>query len=105
MPWDVAALLEEFRCAVLDARLLAYHSLTGLSPSSYIVPDDLQVLRVLLGVREYAQRQATTCDNLIVKYLLRFGHTFGSTAKVSNPLRRGIFEGVANLLKPFQEPL
>jgi Transposase len=44
---------------VLDARLLAHHSITGLWPASFIPSPEAKVLRVLWAERGEAQRNAT----------------------------------------------
>ena len=61
---------------VLDARLLAHHSITGLWKPSFIASEDGQVLRILWNKRREALRFATRCGNRINNILLRFGHTF-----------------------------
>jgi len=77
---------------VLDAELLAYHSLIGLWPPSYVPGEDVQILRIYLNAREDAQRTATRCSNRINNFILRFGHVFGATVGVRSPEGRAIVE-------------
>jgi len=77
---------------VLDARLLAYQSMTGLWPESFVVPPEIQELRLLMRQRESHQRQCTAISNRINNYILRFGHTIGSTGSVRGITNRTIIE-------------
>ena len=61
---------------VLDARLLAYHSITGMWPASFLVPMDVQKLRIMLMHRQRLIRERTRAYNLMNNIVLRFGHTF-----------------------------
>jgi transposase len=79
---------------VLDARLLAHHSITGLWKPSFIPSEDGQVLRVLWAKRREALRLATRCGNRINNILLRFGHTFGSANTVRSQIGGAIVEGL-----------
>src|SRR5579859_4770792 len=47
----------------LDARLLAYHAITGLWPPSFLACDQLQTLRVLWNERIEGRRVAVRCSN------------------------------------------
>jgi transposase len=76
----------------LDARLLAYQSMTGLWPESFIAPSKIQTLRLLMKQREYHQRTCTAISNRINNYILRFGHTIGSMGSVRNSVNRSIIE-------------
>jgi transposase len=73
---------------VLDARLLAHHSITGLWPASFIPSPQAQVLRVLWADRGEAQRNATRTTNRINNIILRWGHTFGASVPVRS--RQGL---------------
>jgi transposase len=67
---------------VLDARLLAHHSITGLWPASFLPSGQAQVLRVLWAERGEAQRNATRASNRINNVILRWGHTFAAAVPV-----------------------
>jgi len=77
---------------VLDARLLAYHSITGLWPASYIPPWEVQELRCLLRMRDSAKTERLRCSNKIGNYLLRFGHTFHVHGAMMDSRNRAITE-------------
>jgi len=81
----------------LDARLLAYHALTGLWPATYLAPSHVQTLRVLMAARKREVRRATQSLNRINNLLLRFGHTVGSYVPLSRmdvrPLVEDLLEG------------
>ena len=75
---------------VLDARLLAHYSITGLWKPSFVPTDQAQVLRVLWAAhREHAQR-ATRCSNRLNNIVLRFGHTFGRRASMRSAEGEGL---------------
>jgi transposase len=76
---------------VLDARLLAHHSITGLWKESYVAPPQVQQLRLLWQQQRESARRATRISNRLNGIVLRFGHTFGALA----PMRSR--EGLANL--------
>ena len=76
----------------LDARLMAYQSMTGLWPASFIADPQVQAFRLLMKQRQDAQRLAVTITNRINNYLLRFGHTIGAAGSVRGPAARGIIE-------------
>ena len=61
---------------VLDARLLAHYSITGVWKPSFIPSEQAQELRVLWAQRREAVRLATRASNRINNIILRFGHTF-----------------------------
>jgi transposase len=67
---------------VLDARLLAHHSITGLWPASFIPSPEGQALRVLWAARGEAQRNATRTSNRMNNIILRWGHTFAAAVPV-----------------------
>lgn len=80
----------------LDAQLLAYHSLTGLWPESFVVNDDVQELRILMKQRNYHTKSATSISNKINNYILRFGHTLGRDESVTGMRNRAIIEDLYN---------
>jgi len=75
---------------VLDARMLAHHSITGIWKPSFIPTESAQVLRVLWAARAEALRAATRASNRINNVVLRFGHTFGATAVMRTAYSEGI---------------
>ena len=77
---------------VLDARLMAYQSMTGLWPVSFIVDAEVQTFRLLMKQRQDAQRSAVAITNRINNYILRFGHTIGATGSVRGTTSRAIIE-------------
>jgi len=77
---------------VLDARLLAYQSMTGLWPESFIASRETQEFRLLMRQREYHVRQCTAISNRINNYILRFGHTLGSFKSVRSMECRALIE-------------
>lgn len=77
---------------VLDARMLAHHSLIGLWPSSFIPSQQAECLRVLIGARSEAGRNATRCLNRINNHLLRFGHTFGRDHSMADTYSKAAVE-------------
>ena len=84
----------------LDARLLAYHSITGLWPKSFLASEDVQEVRVLWRQRETSQRNRTKCSNQINNVILRFGHTIGSVNSVSSLTGRAIIEDLCRGIIP-----
>ena len=76
----------------LDARLLAYQSMIGLWPSSFIADPEVQAFRLLMKRRQDAGRAAVAITNRINNYLLRFGHTIGATGSVQGYTARAIIE-------------
>lgn len=77
---------------VLDARLLAHHDITGLWNDSYIYSDESEVLRALAALSLSFQRRKTQCSNRIGGFLLRFGHTVTSYAKIGSAFTDAIIE-------------
>jgi transposase len=77
---------------VLDARLLAFHSITGMWPVSFIAEEPVQSLRVLVNMREDAKREALRAGNRINNFLLRYGHTVGATERITGPTGRAVVE-------------
>jgi len=76
----------------LDARLMAYQSMTGLWPASFIADPETQAFRLLMKQRQDAGRAAVAITNRINNYLLRFGHTIGATGSVRGYTARAIIE-------------
>jgi len=76
----------------LDARLMAYQSMTGLWPASFVPNPDVQAFRLLMKQRQDAACAATTATNRINNYLLRFGHTIGAAGSVRGSTSRAIIE-------------
>ena len=75
---------------VLDARLLAHHSITGVWKPSFLASQQGLELRVLWNQRRECLRLATRSSNRINNIILRFGHTFGS----QHPMRSREGEGL-----------
>jgi transposase len=67
---------------VLDARLLAHHSITGIWKASFIPTEQAQVLRVLWADRAEHARKATRASNRINNIILRFGHTIAARTSI-----------------------
>jgi len=85
---------------VLDSRLLSYQDLTGLWPSSYLATPEAQTLRVLMSGRQHAKRSASQIANRLNNYVLRWGHTYGSTCKILDGVGRPILEDLLEGLTP-----
>ena len=88
----------------LDARLLAYHSLTGLWRVSYLPPMPVQELRVLILRRRQVLRSRSRAINTINNVLLRYGHTIGSSGSLSCATVRPIVEDLLerrNVASPY----
>jgi transposase len=81
---------------VLDARLLAHHSITGMWPSSYIPDSQGQQLRVLWARRGEAVREASRCSSRINNIILRFGHTLGATGPIRSDTNQAVIEGLVS---------
>lgn len=80
---------------VLDARLLAQHSIAGMWNESYVPPRYVETLRVLLAMRFECARNATRVTNRINNTILRFGHTIGRDASVRDTLGRALCEDLS----------
>jgi len=76
----------------LDARMLSYHSMTGLWPESFVIPPEIEAFRLLVAQRGYHMRQCTAITNRINNYTLRFGHTLGSYKSVRSMENRAVIE-------------
>lgn len=85
---------------VLDARMLAHHSICGLWPPSFVPTKELQVLRVLLQQRFEATRNATRCSNRINNVALRFGHTLGRDHSLRDATARACMEDLCRGATP-----
>lgn len=81
---------------VLDARLLAHHSITGLWKVSYVPTEQTQQLRVLWAQRQESARNATRHSNRINNIILRFGHTLGSEAPMRSAEAEGLIDDLVH---------
>ena len=79
---------------VLDARLLAHHSITGMWPASYVPDDNVAQLRVLWAARGEAARMLTRCTNRINNIILRWGHTVAAETPIRSGAGMAIVEGL-----------
>lgn len=77
---------------VLDARLLAYHAVTGLWPASYMPPPDVQTLRALLLCRRQVISDRSRILQRAESLLLRYGHTVCRYGSVGNGAVRAVVE-------------
>lgn len=78
---------------VLDARMLAFHDLTGVWPESFIPSTEVQELRLLIAERNHYRRMANVASNRINNGILRFGYTIGRDGSVTrNKVVRSIIE-------------
>jgi hypothetical protein len=85
---------------VLDARALAQQNLMGLWPASFIPERQGEVLRILMGMRFEAGRNATRLTNRINNNVLRFGHTLGREHKMQDMYSRGVIEDMCRGIVP-----
>lgn len=76
----------------LDARLLAYHALTGLWPTSFIAPVEVQALRIILRARQNAAQEGLRARNRLTGVFLKLGHTFTTPDPPDTPAGRAIIE-------------
>jgi transposase len=81
---------------VLDARLLAHHSITGLWPKSFLPSGEAKILRVLWAERGEFKRMSTRATNRINNIVLRWGHTFAATTPVRSNAGKAIIEDLVN---------
>ena len=81
---------------VLDAQLLAHHSITGIWKASFVPTENCQQLRVLWAQRNEAKRAATRHSNRINNILLRFGHTFGADYRMRSAEAEGLIDDLCN---------
>ena len=78
---------------VLDAKLLAWHDLTGLWKESYLPSVDVKELRVLISSRRRYIYEATAASCRINNIIVRFGLTIGRDGSVvKNSVIRSIIE-------------
>lgn len=77
---------------VLDARLLAHQDITGMWRDAYIPGDEEEILRSLCQMHRQWQEAKTRASNRISGFLLRFGHTLTSYAKIGNSYTNAILE-------------
>ncbi len=85
---------------VLDARLLAHHSITGVWKPSFVPAEQAQVLRVLWAARREAVRRATRASNRLNNIVLRFGHTFGADCSMRSAEGEGILSDLVEGVTP-----
>ena len=67
----------------LDAKNLCLQNMLGTWPPSYVAPERIQVLRMLVAERDSYSRLATRAGNRINSNLLRFGDTSGREGSVT----------------------
>jgi transposase len=79
---------------VLDARLLAHHSITGLWPKSFMPSEQGQQLRVLWAARGEAVMLATRASNRLNNTILRFGHTLGAAMPLRSSEGQALVEAM-----------
>lgn len=77
---------------VLDARTLAYHSLTGLWPDSYVPPLAVQELRALARARRTALTTGHRHLLSIGALLLTWGHTLTALGSLADGAVRPVVE-------------
>ena len=78
---------------VLDAKMLAFHDLTGVWPESFLPSAEVKTLRVLINERNHYKHLATVSSNRINNAILRFGYTIGRDGSVTrNKIVRAIIE-------------
>lgn len=90
---------------VLDARMLAHHSIVALWRPSYVVPVAGETLRCLLAMRNEASRNASRLINRVNNHALRFGHTLGRDGSLADMERRAIIEDMCRGSTPTSEAL
>lgn len=77
---------------VLDARMLAHHSIIALWRPSFVLPEKGEILRCLLAMRNEAGRNASRILNRINNHALRFGHTIGRDGSMADMRNRATLE-------------
>lgn len=77
---------------VLDARMLAHHSIIALWRPSYVLTPDAEILRCLIAMRNECTRGASRLINRVNNHCLRFGHTLGRDGSMADMQRRAIVE-------------
>jgi len=88
----------------LDARLLAYHSMTGFWPASFFPKAEFHEIRVMALRRRQLMRERNRISNQINNIILRFGHTCGSHGKVTDAHYRPLIEDMCNLGTTIEDP-
>ena len=88
----------------IDAFVLSQNALMGTWAESFIVPDDVNVLRMLYQQRRHCERSATQIGNSINSELLRFGVNIGRDGSVTS--NKTVREHVMDQLSehPLMEP-
>lgn len=94
---------------IIDSRTLCLSSLMGTWPQSFIIPQEIQELRILLSERDSCNKLATRCANRIVNRLLKFGYTVardGSVVK-KKEVRQFVEDQFSEtpLIKPLSEKI
>jgi transposase len=79
---------------VLDARLLAHHSITGMWPESFLASEAGLQLRVLWACRAEAMRAATRASNRINNIILRFGHVIAAKNAIRSSVGRALVDSL-----------
>lgn len=77
---------------VLDARMLAHHSIIALWRPSYVLTSEAEVLRCLIAMRNECTRGASRLINRVNNHCLRFGHTLGRDGSMADMQRRALVE-------------
>lgn len=85
---------------VLDARTLAHHSIVGLWRPSYVLPEQVEILRCLVAMRNESVRNASRVINRVNNHLLRFGHTIGREGSVASMQIRPMVEDMCRGIVP-----
>lgn len=67
----------------LDAKTLCQNALLGTWPESYIIPDDVHVIRTMNLQRTHCERKANQIGNSINSELLRYGVNIGRNGSVT----------------------
>jgi hypothetical protein len=81
---------------VLDARLLAYQSMTGIWPTSYVMPHEYEQCRHWFRAAQHWQQQERQAKQKIVNLTTMYGNTIAATGSVVKPEIRGLIEDLAN---------
>jgi transposase len=80
------------KTGVLDARLLAHHSIMGMWPESFLASEAGLQLRVLWACRGEAMQAATRASNRINNIILRFGHVIAAKNPIRSSVGRALVE-------------
>ena len=67
----------------LDAKVLCQNALFGTWPASFVVSDDIHVIRTLFLQRDHCERKAIQIGNSINSELLRYGVNIGREGSVT----------------------